>query len=1048
MEAKTLTQGGPRSSPRIQSDSLALLFPRAKLILLAVIIVCGIAVWRGEISRRSLFAVHNNTSLAENEIDAALQRAAVEALGQQEGAIIVVDPQTGRVRAVVNQQIAFENAYTPGSTIKPFTALAALRAGLIDKNSTTLCRERYARKDFSTVCAHPRDLPPFNPAEAIAYSCNYYFGTLGERLNEALLSETLSSFGFGKPVFAEGRSNHAGQLLRGKGDPRNSLGEGDHLQATPIQLVMAYAALVNGGHLLTPQVASRSEFRVSERAQLQIAPEHRAIVLEGMRGAVVYGTAARAGLNLRSMNVFGKTGTSTPMKGFRTQGWFVGFAATSAGTGSANDSQPAPADIHLAVLVFLKRAHGANAAALSRGIFEEYERTDAGRLGRPDAETGRRGDTETRESPDAETRGRGDTGTSGESSAIPGTNILTPEVPVSPRPRVSPSVLPVSPSVLPASPRPRVSASALPVVRIHQVAENVTRELSLEDYVLGVVAAEGSMEDRPEALKALAVAVRTYAVRNAGRHAHEGFDFCSTTHCQRFVATDRAQIRPTIIEAVKQTEGEVLRDEAGEIVEAYFSASCGGVTANIQSLWGTRAPAYLRGVPDQSCATMPHHSWTDVVSAEQLLMALRSDPRTDPGASLKDLQVSRRDATGRAEKILIEGERSHTVSGWDFKIIVGRKLGWNLLKSSRFAVARSGSNFIFRGSGFGHGLGLCQEGGHVMAQRGGNYRQILAKYFPGTRVSQAARDRIAGLPRDQNANALKNVIAQKNPFAQKNLLAALPPHSAVRLCLTDQLLFYSSEATPRNEGIASNSIWHLPERQSLSALRGGKAAENFDHQGFLADLIWHRGSVPSSALRTPSLKRTSLSSEHFRVSYPITLSQREAEGVLKILEATRANLLQRISAAGLSLNQNPTTDIFLNATTGDFVGRTGQPWWAAAATKGNLIELQPVEILKRRRVLDTTLRHELVHILIDKLSRGRTPRWLAEGAALYFAGEGPLVKRYASKEKFTTKEIDDRLNKASSADEMRKAYAAAYGEVSGLVRTNGEASLWRRIAGG
>src|SRR4030095_14971867 len=73
-----------------------------------------------------------------------------------------------------------------------------------------------------------------------------------------------------------------------------------------------------------------------------------------------------------------------------------------------------------------------------------------------------------------------------------------------------------------------------------------------------------------------------------------------------------------------------------------------------------------------------------------------------------------------------------TVTGWDFKIIVGRVLGWNLLKSSRFEVSRAGSNFVFRGSGFGHGLGLCQEGAHVMAARGASYQRILEKYFPGT----------------------------------------------------------------------------------------------------------------------------------------------------------------------------------------------------------------------------------------------------------------------------------------------------------------------------
>src|SRR5207244_4608975 len=118
------------------------------------------------------------------------------------------------------------------------------------------------------------------------------------------------------------------------------------------------------------------------------------------------------------------------------------------------------------------------------------------------------------------------------------------------------------------------------------------------------------------------------------------------------------------------------------------------------------------------------------------LRALQSDPRTDVGTRLDQVLVSKRDETGRAEFITLEGERRRSVRGWDFKIIVGRVLGWNLLKSSRFEVSGAGSNFIFRGSGFGHGLGLCQEGAHVMAQRGASYQRILEKYFPETSVSR------------------------------------------------------------------------------------------------------------------------------------------------------------------------------------------------------------------------------------------------------------------------------------------------------------------------
>src|SRR6185503_18367770 len=100
-----------------------------------------------------------------------------------------------------------------------------------------------------------------------------------------------------------------------------------------------------------------------------------------------------------------------------------------------------------------------------------------------------------------------------------------------------------------------------------------------------------------------------------------------------------------------------------------------------------------------------------------------------------------------------------------------------------------------------------------------------------------------------------------------------------------------------------------------------------------------------------------------------------------------------------------------NETTGDFVGRTGMPVWAAAATQGNRIELQPLKLLKQRRILETTLRHELVHVLIDEIGGKRTPRWLSEGLALYIAGEGRMLEHYGP---------------ARPANDMQAAYAAAY----------------------
>jgi cell division protein FtsI/penicillin-binding protein 2 len=154
------------------------------------------------------------------------------------GAIVVLDPQTGRLRAVVNSDLAFRNASPPGSTIKPFTALAALRAGILTENTRIRCPGKYKRNDVVDACVHPAKLPAFNAAEAIAYSCNYFFATTGKHLDQEQFANMLGDFGF--------------VVARGQWQPQSALGEGAFLQVTPVQMATAYAALFNGGALLTP----------------------------------------------------------------------------------------------------------------------------------------------------------------------------------------------------------------------------------------------------------------------------------------------------------------------------------------------------------------------------------------------------------------------------------------------------------------------------------------------------------------------------------------------------------------------------------------------------------------------------------------------------------------------------------------------------------------------------------------------------------------------------------------------------------------------------
>jgi SpoIID/LytB domain protein len=866
------------------------------IICLPVLLLCSCTTQKASVDPGSL---PTGKPLAETELDDDLKRAAMEALADREGAVIVIDPKTGRLRAVVNPRLAFEQSFPPGSAIKPFTALSAMRAGLLDRETRRLCRTRYESEDFAIVCSHPRSASPFDLAHALAYSCNDYFAHVGERLSQGSFIAALNSFGFGARTGVSA-NEASGSLPRGEWHVRSALGESDGLLVTPIQLMAAYTALVNGGHLYRPQDSNDQDAIPREAARLNIIPQHRSALIEGMRDAVKYGTAEKAGLGELPSYVFGKTGTSTSSNGFRTQGWFVGFMAESSAAGVPREDQ-----LRLGVLVFLKRAHGSQCAEVAGKILGEWE---SGRAG--ERESGRVGDE--------------------------ADSAMSPSLPLLRSP-----ALPLSPPV-----------------RVRSISEGLTRELPLEEYLVGVLGAESSIEDESEALKAQAVISRTFALKNAGRHQREGYDFCSTTHCQRFVYSPKGSSSLSR-RAVEETSGEALQDGMGRLVDAYFHAACGGMTANIRTLWGGAAPSYLRGVRDDFCATMPHHRWIQTIPAARLVKALQSDERTEIGPELNSILVRKRDATGRAELLSLEGARRRVVSGWDFKIIVGRSLGWQMIKSSRFDVSRSGSDFVFRGSGFGHGLGLCQEGAHVMARRGINYRQILEHYFPKT--------------------------VSRFPFpVSRKTVSRLP--------------------SPVSRNLGSNN-WKLGTGD------------------------WRL-----------------LSSEHFRASFPREIDRRSVENVLHVLEVARTDLLRRLHGASVQLPEAKPFEVVIHASTADFIAASGQSGWAAGVTRGRRIELQPLTLLRKRRILDKTLRHELAHAVIEVLSAGRAPRWLSEGLAIHVAGEGAAMSRIQLKRRFTREQLERELSRPAPANVMRELYAAAYREVIAMIRAEGEGSVWRLVS--
>jgi len=266
----------------------------------------------------------------------------------------------------------------------------------------------------------------------------------------------------------------------------------------------------------------------------------------------------------------------------------------------------------------------------------------------------------------------------------------------------------------------------------------VVRLVELEDYVAGVLAGEAGELAQPEALKAMAVAARSFAIRSRGRHAAEGFDFCSLTHCQVY-ASQAPQER--FRAAARATAGQVLRFN-GEVIRAYYTGNCGGHSQSAANVWPDQAAPYLPAQPDPYClrdGDTPSRNvrWSTRLPAAQLEAALRSEPAVDPGGQLHRLAVLQRDATGRVRRLEITGGVRHEVDGNAFRFLIGRRLGWEKLKSTAFEVRREGGDFLFEGRGFGHGVGLCQAGAARMAEAGFDYRRILAHYYPGAELQKA-----------------------------------------------------------------------------------------------------------------------------------------------------------------------------------------------------------------------------------------------------------------------------------------------------------------------
>jgi len=288
-------------------------------------------------------------------------------------------------------------------------------------------------------------------------------------------------------------------------------------------------------------------------------------------------------------------------------------------------------------------------------------------------------------------------------------------------------------------PSPSAAAVALPE---HVVVRSGGRliTVALEDYVIAAALSEvtplgdsTAVVDRVYEVQA--VIARSYAVAHLGRHRAEGFDFCDTTHCQVYEPARRRTSRfaAPAEAAASRTQGQILTFE-GRAADALFHADCGGRTAAASDVWGGAAVAYLQPIIDD-VPEGAHRTWRVSVTSTQLRDALNADPRTAVGKSLASIDVLARDDSGRAAAIGLRGEKSAIVKGDLLRTVVNRALGERTLQSTLFTVTRQAGGFLFEGSGFGHGVGLCQRGAMARARRGETVREILGTYYPGARFT-------------------------------------------------------------------------------------------------------------------------------------------------------------------------------------------------------------------------------------------------------------------------------------------------------------------------
>jgi stage II sporulation protein D len=240
----------------------------------------------------------------------------------------------------------------------------------------------------------------------------------------------------------------------------------------------------------------------------------------------------------------------------------------------------------------------------------------------------------------------------------------------------------------------------------------------IEKYISGVVMAEGGPGRNLEYFKTQAIIARTYLYKYFDKHLSDRYNVCDDIHCQAFNGLSADTL---LTNAALETHGLVILGKDSTLIAAAFSSNCGGETSSAEDVWLSGQP-YLKSVMDPYCVTSRNATWRKSINRSEWISYLKKSGYSGPESDSTDLSFA-------------QLTRLPEYKSGSFTIPLTKIRSDLNLRSTFFSVGLEGDSVILRGRGYGHGVGLCQEGAMTMALKGFRYPAIIDFYYSGVRIS-------------------------------------------------------------------------------------------------------------------------------------------------------------------------------------------------------------------------------------------------------------------------------------------------------------------------